>query len=142
MFWDNVNMTGNCWLWQGGKTDSGYGIVSASPNPWRTAHRVAWELTNGPIPKGLFICHHCDNRLCVRPEHLFLGTAKDNLRDAIKKGRFVPDATPMHTPDVWAKMSQTKKGKNPQMNILLTKEQRIANGTKSWITRRRNESLL
>jgi hypothetical protein len=52
-----------------------------------SAHRMAWILTYGEIPDGLLVCHHCDNSLCVRPEHLFLGTQKDNIHDAWKKER-------------------------------------------------------
>ena len=51
------------------------------------AHRVAWELAYGPIPSGLFVCHHCDHGLCVRPDHLFLGTSRQNVRDMMAKGR-------------------------------------------------------
>lgn len=51
------------------------------------AHRVSWSIKNGPIPKGMVICHTCDNKQCINPDHLFLGTYSDNLNDAIKKGK-------------------------------------------------------
>lgn len=74
-----------CWVWLGGHTSGGYPRYQCG---WANyAHRVMWTITNGPIPDGLDVCHTCDNPGCVRPSHLWAGTAKDNLRDAVRKGR-------------------------------------------------------
>jgi len=88
-FWLKVNKTSNYWLWEGSKQSDGYGLFRLRGVQYR-AHRVAWELTYGPIPRGMEICHHCDNPSCVRPDHLFQGTQKDNIQDAIIKGRLNP----------------------------------------------------
>lgn len=85
-FWAHVTRGERCWEWQLHRTPNGYGQVKAHGRT-TTAHRVAWELTYGPIPDGLFVCHHCDNRTCCRPDHLFLGTCQDNHDDAKRKGR-------------------------------------------------------
>lgn len=88
-FWAKVDKTDGCWLWTGGRSKSGYGVISAGgkDEPDLGAHRVSWEMHLGPIPPGQFVCHHCDVRHCVRPDHLFLGTGYDNAIDRGAKGR-------------------------------------------------------
>lgn len=85
-FWSKVDTSGDCWVWTDNRFRRGYGKISIG-NKQRRAHRVAWELTNGPIPDGLLVCHSCDNPPCVRPDHLFLGTTEHNVQDRVEKGR-------------------------------------------------------
>ncbi len=75
-----------CLEWVGATADNGYGVVGNSGKK-HYAHRIAWERHHGPIPDGLCICHHCDNKKCVRIDHLFLGTHADNAKDRDDKGR-------------------------------------------------------
>lgn len=86
-FWSKVEKTETCWLWHGTKGHFGHGRFTIGMLPYHQAHRLAWEWANGPIPDGLFICHHCDVACCVRPSHLFIGSQADNMRDMIEKGR-------------------------------------------------------
>jgi hypothetical protein len=78
--------TSGCWLWLGRPQSTGYGQLHVSGK--RTlAHRYSWELEIGPIPDGMYVLHRCDNRLCVNPDHLFVGTHQDNMDDMVRKGR-------------------------------------------------------
>jgi len=77
-----------CWLWEKSNSAKGYGQIRKN-GKMTTAHRVAWELHNGPIPDGMCVLHKCDEPICVNPNHLFLGTLKDNFDDAVAKGRIV-----------------------------------------------------
>lgn len=84
-FWACADCAGaGCWEWSGLRSARGYGRFGHDS---RRAHRIAWELTFGPVPDGLLVCHTCDNPPCIRPEHLFLGTDADNARDMVAKGR-------------------------------------------------------
>jgi hypothetical protein len=83
---EKIPVTG-CWLWTGGLNSRGYGAFFNDDGKTVGAHRVSWVIKNGEIPKGLFVLHRCDVPSCVNPSHLFLGTAKENTQDMIKKGR-------------------------------------------------------
>lgn len=90
-FWKKVEKTDGCWLWTGLVTRTGYGTIRVKGRATST-HRFSWEIHFGQIPEGrgyhgTCVCHHCDVRNCVRPEHLFLGTNLDNTTDRDQKGR-------------------------------------------------------
>lgn len=88
LFWKQVeqNSAYECWPWKGPSLKNGYGqfhVLGKSAY----AHRVALEMVGITIPDGMFVCHHCDNRKCCNPSHLFIGTARDNTLDMVSKGR-------------------------------------------------------
>jgi hypothetical protein len=92
-FWKKVNKTENCWIWTGGGMggwgEHKYGCIGNGRRGTGStfAHRFSWTIHYGTIPDGMDVLHKCDNTLCVNPEHLFLGTQKDNSKDMVKKGR-------------------------------------------------------
>lgn len=91
-FWAKVERRPGdaCWKWAASRNKAGYGHFGVMGKPIQLAHRVSYEINVGPIPAGLLVLHLCDNPPCVRPAHLFTGTYKENLLDAIEKGRHTP----------------------------------------------------
>lgn len=88
-FWEKVQKTEGCWFWIAAHSGDRYGRIRRGlrSGEYVKAHRMSWELHYGPIPEGMEVLHQCDTPLCVRPDHLFLGTQLDNMRDMIAKGR-------------------------------------------------------
>ncbi len=85
-FWAKVDQSGECWLWPHSTSTSGYGHLSYQGRVI-DAHVLAYELTYGPVPDGLFVCHTCDHKTCIKPAHLFPGTHQQNMDDMANKGR-------------------------------------------------------
>jgi hypothetical protein len=100
-FWSRVLKTETCWLWTGWRArrpsgEDSYGKLYVTRSSWVKAHRYSYRLHNGDFPEDLHVLHKCDNILCVNPEHLFLGTQLDNMRDMISKDRYPRDARRKH----------------------------------------------
>ncbi len=84
--WSKVKKTDSCWVWTAGFFPSGYGSISINDRTYKVS-RVVYELAHGKFDKKLYVLHRCDNKKCVNPKHLFLGTHRDNMKDMVKKGR-------------------------------------------------------
>jgi hypothetical protein len=97
-FLNRVNKTDSCWLWMGRLDKHGYGesklIGRMAP------HRISYTLFKGEIPKGIFVCHTCDIRHCVNPDHLWIGTNSENMKDMALKGRIHSKLTPENVREI------------------------------------------
>lgn len=110
-FWSHVDKSGGCWIWLAGCGSGGYGKAHIRGVGGVPAHRASWMITNGPIPAGMFVCHHCDVRNCVNPAQLFLGTQRDNIRDASEKGRLITgDQHHMRRPEMVKQVADKQRG--------------------------------
>lgn len=133
-FWDRVQVGPDCWLWIGTiKRPSGYGAFHIGKLKYVPAHRFAWKLTYGEVPEGLDVCHHCDNPPCVRPDHLFVGTAFDNMQDRHRKGRTrVAHGERQHAAKLSAaavRAIRARYGKDGNSYVSLAAEYQVTPGT-------------
>jgi hypothetical protein len=111
-YWAKVHKTAHCWIWTGARGCAfGHGAITYAHRPLY-AHRVGWVIANGRIPDGLQVNHHCDVPLCVRPDHLYLGTQRDNVHDAVRRGRYPLARKPrrLSDQDVLAIRARAAKG--------------------------------
>ena len=121
-FWPNVRVTPGCWIWTAPLV-GGYGRIFLNGKA-KKAHRTSYELNVATIPDGLLVLHRCDNRKCVNPDHLFLGTHLDNCLDKMKKGRG---------------NVQSRSGEHHWM---LRNPERIARGERVWIAKMTKEKVI
>jgi hypothetical protein len=129
-FWSKVEKTETCWIWKGSKISAGYGMFHFRGQN-RRAHRFSYEMTYGPIPDGLSVLHKCDVPLCVRPDHLFLGTQEDNMQDMSKKGRsLVGEKSPIaQHPEVCRRGETHYRAKLTKEKVLQIRELSAAHST-------------
>lgn len=119
-----IDSSTGCFIWNKTKFANGYGRYKYD----KRAHRTAWEIVNGPIPKGLLVLHHCDVRACVNPEHLFIGTQLDNMRDMISKGRKVV----LKGKESYFASEEYKEKVSGKNHWTTRQPERIAKGDRHW----------
>ena len=116
-------MPNGCWIWTGTKDLKGYGAIRFN-GKMHKSHRVAYEIYVGEIPKGMLCCHHCDVPSCCNPDHLFIGTNSDNMRDMYKKGRDLHSRGYVASDSTKAGMSARMKGNDHSKGYIFTQEQK------------------
>lgn len=133
-FWEKVDKLGECWVWTAHRNALGYGVFGANRRSV-LAHRMAWTLERGPIPNGLIACHHCDNPACVRPDHIFLGTHRDNAVDMTRKGRHHAAISPQTIPRGEAHWTKRNPGLIKRGEA--RKDAKLTNAQVQWIRSQR-----
>jgi hypothetical protein len=128
-----------CFLWLSAPTSTGYGSIELRGRTL-SAHRFAYALFRGEIPDGLLVCHHCDNPLCVNPDHMFIGTDLDNQIDCIKKGRAYLLGPPKGADNACAKLTKEQvlaiRNDNRSQHVI-AKDYSVSQGTISRVKLRK-----
>lgn len=145
-FWEKIDKSepNGCWLWMACRNTAGYGEINIVPGRHALAHRISYEIANGPIPEGANVLHECDNPPCCNPAHLFLGTQADNVKDMLEKGRENRTRNLRGEQTSWAQLNAAKvrairqRWAAGERQVDLAAEYGISQAAISLVTRRLN----